>query len=69
MEIEAFEQTLSLQKTEMEVFVKIPVIGKVVNKFKKCNEILQPNILIDFKAIFNVMQRILIVRNCGDGQF
>ena len=54
---------------EMEIFVKTPVIGNVVNKFNKRIEILQPNILIKFNAIFNIMQRTLIVRSGGDGRF
>ena len=62
MEMEAFEQTLCFRKMEMEVFVKIPVIGTVAYNSIKGNEILQPNILIYFKAIFNVMQRTMIVR-------
>ena len=33
--MEALEQTLSLQKHGDEGFVKTPVIGIVVNKFKK----------------------------------
>ena len=50
------------RKMEMEVFVKIPVIGTVAFNFIKGNKILQPNILIYFKAIFNVIQRTMIVR-------
>ena len=53
MEMEAFEQALSLQK---DFFVKIPVIGTVVYNFIKENEMLQPNIFIYFKAIFNVIE-------------
>ena len=55
MEMAAFEQTLSLQKDGDGSFVKIPVIGTVAYNFIKRNEILQPNILIYFKAIFNVI--------------
>ena len=62
MEMEAFEQTLSLQKDGDGGFVKIPVIGTVAYNFIKGNKILQPNILIYFKAIFNVMQRTMIVK-------
>ena len=51
-----------LIKMEMEVFVKILVIGTVAYHFIKGNKILQPNILIYFKAIFNVIQRTMIVR-------
>ena len=47
---------------KMEVFVKIPVIGTVAYNFIKGNEIHQPNILIYFNIIFNVMQRTMIVR-------
>ena len=62
MEMEAFEQTLSLQKDgEKEVFVKIPVIGTVAYDFIKGNKIHQPNILIYFNAVFNVIQRTMIV--------
>ena len=62
MEMEAFEQTLSLQKDGDGGFVKIPVIGTVAYNFIKGNKILQPNILIYFNAIFNVKQRTMIVR-------
>ena len=68
MEMEAFEQTLSLQR-DGDGDVKTPVIGNVVNKLKERNKLLQPIILIDFKAIFNVMQRTLIIRRGGDGGF
>ena len=45
MEMEAFEQTLSLQKHgDVAFFVKIPITS--TNNFKKRNEILQENILI-----------------------
>ena len=60
--MEAFEQTLSLQKVGDGVFDKIPVIGTIANNFRKRNEILQPNILIYFKIIFIVMRRTLIIR-------
>ena len=50
------------RKMEMEVFVKIPVIGTVAYNFIKGNKIHQPNILIYFNIIFNVMQRTMIVR-------
>ena len=46
---------------EMEVFVKIPVIGTVAYNFIKRNKIHQPNILIYFNIIFNVIQRTMIV--------
>ena len=62
-----FEQTLSLQKDGG--FCKNTSIGTVVYNFIKRNEILQPNILIYFKAIFNVTQRTMIVRLGGDGGF
>ena len=42
--------------------LKIPVISRVASNFIKRNEILQPNILIYFKAIFNVIQRSMTVR-------
>ena len=44
MEMEAFEQTLSLQKDGDGGFVKIPVIGTVAYNFIKGNKIHQPNI-------------------------
>ena len=50
------------RKMEMEVFVKIPVIGTVAYNFIKGNKIHQPNILIYFNIIFNVVQRTMIVR-------
>ena len=50
------------RKMEMEVFVKIPVIVTVAYSFIKGNKIHQPNILIYFNIIFNVMQRTMIVR-------
>ena len=50
------------RKMEMEVFVKIPVIGIVAYNFIKGNKILQPNILIYFNTILNVIQRTMIVR-------
>ena len=43
-------------------FVKIPVIGTVAYNFIKGNKIHQPNILICFNIIFNVIQKIMIVR-------
>ena len=57
MEMEAFEQTLSLQKDGDGGFCKIPLIGTVAYNFIKGNKI-----LIYFKAIFNVIQRTMIVR-------
>ena len=62
MEMEAFEQTLSLQKDGDGGFVEIPVIGTVAYNFIKRKEILHPNVLIYFKAIFNVILRTMIVR-------
>ena len=62
MEMEAFEQKLSLQKDGDGGFVKIPVIGTVAYNFIEINEILQPKILIYFKALINVIQRTKIVR-------
>ena len=50
------------RKMEMEVFVKIPVIGTVAYNFIKGNKIHQPNILIYFNIIINVIQRTKIVR-------
>ena len=50
------------RKMEMEVFVKIPVIGTVAYNFIKRNKIHQPNILIYFNTNFNVIQRTMIVR-------
>ena len=59
--MEALEQTLSLQKDGDGGFlVKILVIGTVAYNFIKRNEIIQRNILIYFKAIFNVIQRTMI---------
>ena len=51
MEMEAFEQHYRFRKMEMEVFVKIPVIGTVAYNLIKGNKILQPNILIHFNTI------------------
>ena len=59
--MEAFEQTLSLQKDGDGGFVKTPIIGTAAYNFIKRNEILQPNFLIYFKAIFNFKQRTVIV--------
>ena len=50
-----------LVNMEMEAFVKIPVIGRVAYNFIKGNKIHQPNILIYFNIIFNVIQRTMIV--------
>ena len=50
------------RKMEMEVFVKIAAIGTVVNDFIKRNEIFQPNNLIYFNTLFNVIQRTMTVR-------
>ena len=50
------------RKMEMEVFVKIPVIGTVAYNYIKGNKVHQPNILIYFNIIFNVIQRTMIVR-------
>ena len=60
--MEAFEQTLSLQKDGDGGFVKIPVIGTVTYNFIKGNKIHQPKILIYFNIIVNVIQRTMIVR-------
>ena len=57
------------RKMEMEVFVKIPVIGTVAYNFIKGNKIHQPNILIYFNIILNVIQRTMIVRRGGDCGF
>ena len=62
MEMEAFEQKLSLQKDGGGGFVKIPVIGTVAYNFIARNEILQPNILIYFKALINVILVTMNVR-------
>ena len=62
MEMEAFEQTISLQKDGDGGFLKIPVIGIIAYNFIKGNKIQQPNILIYFNIIFNVIQRTMIVR-------
>ena len=67
MEMEAFEQTISIQKDGDRGFVKIPVIRSVAYYIIKRNKILQPNILTYFKAIFNVIQRKLNLRSGGDG--
>ena len=45
MEMEVFEQTLSLQNDVDGAFVKIPVICTVAYNFIKRNKILQPTIL------------------------
>ena len=52
------------RKMEMEVFVhvQIPVISTVAYNFIKRNKILQPNNLIYFKAILDVIQRTMIAR-------
>ena len=60
MEMEVLNKTYRFRKMEMEVFVKIPVIDTVAYNFIKRNEILQPNILIYFKVIFNVIQRMIV---------
>ena len=65
--MEAFEQTFSLQKDGDGGFVKIPVICTVAYNFIKRNKIHQPNVLTYFKAIFNVIQRTLILRRGEDG--
>ena len=62
MEMEAFEQTLSLHKDGDGGYCKIAVICRVAYYSIKRNEILQPNILIYFKAILNVIQGTMIVR-------
>ena len=61
--MEVFEQTLALQKNGDGGFRKNTIFNlTVAYNFIKRNEILQPNILIYFKTIFNVIQRTLIVR-------
>ena len=50
MEMEVLNRQYRFRKMEMEVFVKIPVIGIVPNNFIKGNKILQPNILIYFNT-------------------
>ena len=62
MEMEAFKQTLSLQKDGDGGFVKTSNIGTVAYNFIKRNKILQPNILIYFKALINVIQRTVLVK-------
>ena len=62
MEMEAFEQTLSLQKDGDGGFCKNTSYCTVAYNLIKGNEILQPNVLIYFNTIFNVIQRIVIVR-------
>ena len=62
LEMEAFEQTLSLQKDGDGGFCKNTSYGTVVYNFIKGNKIYQPNILIYFNIIFNVIQRTMIVR-------
>ena len=57
MEMEAFEQTLSLQKHGDVGFVKTPIIGTVANNFIKRNEILKQNTLIYFRTTINVNSR------------
>ena len=47
---------------EMKVFVNIRVIGTVAYNFIERNEILQPSILVYFKALINVIQKTMIVR-------
>ena len=54
--MEAFEQILSLQKDgEGGICKKISDISTVAYNLIKRNKILQPNILIYFKPIFNVI--------------
>ena len=61
MEMEAFEQTLSLQKdgdggfVKYQILVQLHIISK--KKLNTSTKILQLNIFIHFKAIFNVIQR------------
>ena len=52
--MEVFEQTLSLQKGGD---VKVQISGTVADNFIERNEIFEPNVLINFKAIFNAMRR------------
>ena len=52
MQMEVFEQKVSLQKDGDGRFLKIKVICTVAYNFIKKNEILKPNILTYFKAIF-----------------
>ena len=61
MEMEAFEQKISLQKDGDGGFCKNTSYWYSSNNFIKGNIILQPTILIYFKTIFNVIQRIMIV--------
>ena len=62
MEMEAFEQTLSLHKNGDGGFCKkYQLFCTVAYNFIKRNEILQLNILIYLRAIFNVIQRTMIV--------
>ena len=61
-DMELLNKHYRFRKMKMVFFVKIPVIGTVAYNFIKGNKILQPNILIYFKAIFNVIQRTMIVR-------
>ena len=64
MEMEAFEQTLSLQKDGDGGFCKNTSYWySCINyNLMKGNKILQPNILIYFNTIFYVIQRTVIVR-------
>ena len=65
MEMEAFTENITgniEQKDGDEAFVKNISYWYVAYNFIKRNEILQPKTLIYFKAIFNVIQRTIIVR-------
>ena len=66
MEMEAFEQTLPLQKDGDVGLQKYQLLVQLQIISKKGNEILQQNILTYFKKIFNVIQRKLIIRRGGD---
>ena len=66
MEMEAAEQTLTIQKHV--VFVQTPIIGTIANNFTKRNEIYVYSNKRTFD-LFNVMQRTLVIRRGADGGF
>ena len=65
--MEAFEQTLSLQKDGDGGFVKIPVIGTVTYNFIKGNKIHQPNVEIWLK-LFSHLAKPVLYKMVASGQ-
>ena len=63
MEMEAFEQTISLQKDGDRCVVKIPVIGTVAYNFIKRYKKTQPNILTYSKQYL-----LLYKEHCSSGE-